>query len=256
MFRTLHDRQELAALFAPNPALHLYSLGDLDDAFWPRTTWYSDGAEVVLVYAAPEIPVVLAFTERPEAMRALLAEVEPFLPRRFYSHLSPGLADVLRAHWADEFHGHYQRMVLADREPAGRVDTGACVALGPADAKEALAFYAAAYPGNWFDPRMLETGRYFGIRENEALVAVAGVHVFSRTYRVAALGNISVHESHRRRGLGLQVTARACRSLLADCDVIGLNVRRDNAPAIRCYEKLGFRLVAPYDEHMFSQEGS
>lgn len=255
MFRMLHDRAVLADLFASNPALHLYSLGDLDDAFWPRTTWYSDGSEVVLVYAAPDLPVVLAFTERPAAMRALLAEIKAFLPRKFYAHLTPGLVDVL-ADWADEFHGHYQRMVLADGHAPGRVDTARCVVLGAAHRAEAVAFYAEAYPGNWFDPQMLETGQYFGVRENDRLVAVAGVHVFSRTYRVAALGNISVRPECRGRGLGTLVTARACMSLLAHCHVIGLNVRRDNAPAIRCYEKLGFQLVAPYDEHMFSQEGS
>src|SRR5690606_36478209 len=124
-------------------------LGDLDDAFWPRTTWYADGSEVVLIYAAPGLPVMLALTERPAAMRALLGAILPWMPRRFYAHLSPGLADVLRARYADEFHGHYQKMVLAGDVPP----TDGCVALGPQHEAEALAFYAAAYPGNWFDPR-------------------------------------------------------------------------------------------------------
>jgi GNAT superfamily N-acetyltransferase len=251
--RLLHDRAALADLFAPNPGLHLYSLGDLDDAYWHRTTWYADGeSEVVLQYAAPGLPVVLAFTERPERMRALLRELEPFLPRRFYAHLSPGLADVLAGAYRPDHHGDYTRMLLADGFAPGAVDTAACEALDFEHVHEVKEFYQQAYPGNWFDPAMLHTGHYFGIRRNGRLAAVAGVHVFSGRFKVAALGNIATHPDHRAQGLGTAVTARLCKSLLEHAHVIGLNVRADNRAALACYSRLGFVPVAPYEEIMFT----
>ena len=42
---------------------------------------------------------------------------------------------------------------------------------------------------------------------------------------------------------------RACRLLLADgIETIALNVRSDNAAAIRAYTRLGFEPVTPYWE--------
>jgi ribosomal protein S18 acetylase RimI-like enzyme len=45
-----------------------------------------------------------------------------------------------------------------------------------------------------------------------------------------------------------RVTAALCRLLGAEIDVIGLNVRADNAAAIACYRGIGFELRHAYDE--------
>jgi ribosomal protein S18 acetylase RimI-like enzyme len=44
------------------------------------------------------------------------------------------------------------------------------------------------------------------------------------------------------------VTAALCRLLQDDIDVIGLNVRADNAAAIACYRGVGFEIRHAYDE--------
>ena len=80
------------------------------------------------------------------------------------------------------------------------------------------------------------------------LVAVAGVHVFSRRYRVAALGNIATHPSVRRQGLALAATEAACQALHPHVDALGLNCKADNLAAIGCYERLGFERRWPYSE--------
>jgi predicted GNAT family acetyltransferase len=74
------------------------------------------------------------------------------------------------------------------------------------------------------------------------------VHVYSRRYRVAALGNIATHPDYRGKGYGKVVAARVCKSLLNDIDHIGLNVKTDNKGAIRCYQKLGFETVGAFGE--------
>jgi predicted GNAT family acetyltransferase len=95
---------------------------------------------------------------------------------------------------------------------------------------------------------MLETNRYFGIWERGRLVSIAGVHVYSPQYRVAALGNITTLPAYRGRGYGTRVIATLCRALIDEDIEIGLNVKADNEAAIACYRKIGFRTVASYEE--------
>jgi hypothetical protein len=44
----LHDKATIERVLRRNVYLHLYSIGDLDDFFWPYTVWYAtaDGAEI------------------------------------------------------------------------------------------------------------------------------------------------------------------------------------------------------------------
>ena len=95
---------------------------------------------------------------------------------------------------------------------------------------------------------MLETKQYYGIRRSDELISVAGVHVYSQRYRVAALGNITTHPNYRRKGYGTIAAAKVCQSLLTETDHIGLNVQANNTSAIKCYERLGFEIIDSYSE--------
>jgi predicted GNAT family acetyltransferase len=96
---------------------------------------------------------------------------------------------------------------------------------------------------------MLATGRYVGIRRQDRLVCVAGVHVYSPTFGVAALGNVATLPELRGQGLARGACAALCLLLLADgIETIALNVRAGNAAAIASYSRLGFEVVAEYTE--------
>jgi RimJ/RimL family protein N-acetyltransferase len=258
--RCIHDKSLLEAHFRRSPILHLYELGDLDDFFWPYTSWYAlpeegDILAVALVYSGSELPVLLAMAERPvEGMRGLLESIRSLLPVRFYAHLSEDLVEAFGGDYRVARHGTHLRMRLARREAVGQADDRGAAPLGREDLDDLLELYAAAYPGNWFDPRMLETGAYHGVREKGRLISVAGVHVYSPAYRVAALGNITTHPLERGRGAGGAVTAAVCRWLLSRVDSIGLNVHEGNAAAIRCYERLGFERHAAFGEYLIERE--
>lgn len=254
-FACLHDRIEIEAFLRKNIFLHLYSIGDLDDFFWPYTHWYglktgNTLTAIALLYAAPGLPVLLALSEEPVLMRELLAQIQYLLPPHFYAHLSPGLETAFINTHDLEAHGEHYKMALTDKTLLSPFQHLRTVHLGEQNLEEIKEFYRESYPGNWFDPRMLQTGQYFGIRENNNLVSIAGIHVYSPQYRVAALGNITTHPSFRSRGYGKVATAAVCRSLLKSVDYIGLNVKADNAAAIACYQKLGFKIIASYNEFM------
>ena len=180
--------------------MHAYELGDLDDFFWPRTRWFGwrpDGRieQVALVYDEPDPPVLLALAEEPEqGMADLLRAIArgaagealcPPLPRsrRRARARARSRRASLRSH---------RKLGLVDPTPPGRARYARRGARSRRPTSpRSRSFYARAYPGTWFQPRMLETGRYVGIRRDGLLVCVAGVHVWSPTWGVAALGNVA-----------------------------------------------------------------
>jgi ribosomal protein S18 acetylase RimI-like enzyme len=232
--------------------LHIYALGDLDDFFWPYTTWYAlqDNGEIraiLLVYTAFDTPTLMALGDSPyDPLHELLRSARRLLPPRFYSHLSPGGRDALGPFARIDSRGPHLKMALTEpRLDASGVSS--VTRLTHADVDDLRKLYAAGYPANWFDPRQIDVG-YFGLRVNGELVSAAGAHVYSPIQRVAALGNIVTHPDHRGQGYAAAVTARLCAELQPTTDHIGLNVKADNAAAIACYQRLGFRPVAEYEE--------
>ncbi|GHI83278.1 GNAT family N-acetyltransferase [Streptomyces xanthophaeus] len=256
--RSLHDRSALADRFRRDPAMHLMELGDLDDLLWPHTSWYtvSQDGPVALLYAVGDIPTLLAFSRPGEAgaLEELTEALLPVLPRRFFGHLTGAAGKVLESAYAVQPHGTLLRMVLAEPDRAAQHPQGRWrpAVLDRTDLPELLALFEQAYPGNWFDRRMLDTGQYVGARHDGRLVAVAGVHVYSADYRVAAIGNVTTHPDVRGQGAAGACVAELCRRLGRTVDHIGLNVRADNATAVGLYRRLGFREVSEFTEATFT----
>ena len=256
----LRDRDEIATFLRRRPAVHAYALGDLDDFFWPHTRWLGasiDGrlAQIALLYDEPDPPVLLGLAEQPETtMAELLLETADRLPSRLYAHLSPSLLGPLAPALVPVTEpAAHLKLGLVQPDALAPYDTEDVELLDPDDLHVVERFYASAYPGTWFQARMLETRRYVGVRRDGALVCVAGVHVWSPTWRVAALGNVATLPEARGAGLATAACARLCRILLDDgIDTISLNVRADNAAAIRAYQKLGFAHAADYVEVVLS----
>jgi ribosomal protein S18 acetylase RimI-like enzyme len=252
----LHDKDTIEKFLRGNVFLNLYSLGDLDDFFWPYTTWHGLADEagiraIALIYTGGNLPCLHALAEDDESdyMKELLCCLVPVLPRRFHAHLMLGSENILVERYSLQPFGRHERMALVDKSLLANLDTSGVVGLSVCDLDEIMRLFERAYPGNFFEPKMLETKQYFGIRDSGELVSIAGVHVYSTRYKVAALGNITTLPDYRGRGYGRMVTGRVCKSLLGDeIDHIGLNVKADNAGAIRCYKKLGFEAIGSFGE--------
>jgi ribosomal protein S18 acetylase RimI-like enzyme len=253
-FISLHDKSAIETFLRRNVFLHLYALGDLDDFFWPSTTWYAheiDGRieAVLLLYHAAETPTLFGLGDAPfEPLRELLRWAVGLLPPRLSAHLTPEACTGLEPAFRFESRGRHCKMALRRPAQLDAADTSAVVPLAASDLDDMRALYAAAYPYAWFDPRLVAAGHFRGVRQAGELVAVGGVHVLAPALRIAAVGSIATHPAWRGRGLATQVTARLCNELLAHADHIGLNVMADNEPAVRCYQRLGFERIADYEE--------
>lgn len=65
----LHDRTTIERVLRENVYLYIYGIGDLDDFFWPYTTWYAieDDKEIntiALLYSGQSLPTLLALSEK------------------------------------------------------------------------------------------------------------------------------------------------------------------------------------------------
>ncbi len=260
-FICLHDKQKIEKLLRRNIFLNIYAIGDLDPMFWPYTQWYGveSGDELtsaVCMFNGPNAPTLMALADHSTVSAAadLLRDITYLLPYRFFAHLSPGLEDVFDGQYLRESGEHYLRMALTAPETALSYACKNCsgsseaVRMGRSDIPQMLELYARSYPGNWFDPGKLEINRCFGIRDGDRLISVAGTHVYSPEYGVAAAGNITTDPDYRGMGYGTAATAALCSCLLSKGCMIGLNVKAGNKAAIASYMKLGFEQTDEFRE--------
>lgn len=251
----LHDRKRIEDFLRGNTFLHIYGLGDLDDRLWPNTTWYAlaDGGEikaVALMYSGLAVPTLLALGDQElPALRELVGRMRPLLPARFYAHLSGDLSRLLAEDYRVESRGPHYKMALVKPGWLVEADEGLqAVLLSAADLDELRRFYQVSFAEAAFEPGMLEIGPYVGVRRAGQLLSVAGVHVYAPAYGVAALANVATRPDCRGKGYARMAVSGLCRELLRSVEHIGLNVKANNASAIRCYEALGFLVVGQYEE--------
>lgn len=249
----LHEQETIYRILARDMYLNLYGIGDLDPQQWPYTTWYTlaEGEEILeiaLLYRGFSLPVLLAFSSTPERMAEWLSTISHLLPRNGYAHLSVGVEMAFQKVSPLTAHGLHLKLALRDPARLAAFVTTGVTRLRREDALALRQLYAASYPGNYFDESALEIGPFYGIWQDTRLICAAGIHIFSRQYGVAALGNIATHPEYRRQGLAMRTCARLLRKLQESAAHIGLNVRADNAGAIACYQHLVFELNGEYGE--------
>ena len=256
-----NDKKRLQKHCEKDPVLFAYHLGDLDDFYFPDCQWasiYGDRPHIedlVLLYYGCHTPTVLAFglTDR---FGELMRDVTNILPDAFYCHFQKTSLPILCEMHDYRPLGTHLKMSLDSFTPIDTSSHTRSIRRLTTEHESALQkLYAHSYPGNYFTSRMLETGKYFGYFDGDAIVGVAGVHVDSTTYRVAVLGNITTADSHRGKGIGTALTSTLVAELTNEKKLVCLNVRADNEPAIRCYRKLGFVVRHEYEEGLFTRTG-
>lgn len=242
--------------------LFAYHLGDLDDFMFPDCQWavtYGDRPhiqDVILLYSGLATPTVLAFGLT-DFFKGLLEEMLEIAPRKFHGHFQSQHRNLFEAAgyhlipYGSAWKMHYQGRAGT---PVGSHDEDSnIVRLGTDHENELRKLYTRAYPDNYFDTRMLKTGKYLGYIDGGRIVAVTGVHVDSDEYKICCLGNIVTDTNYRGKGLATVLTGRLVDELVSEGKTVCLNVMADNAPAIRCYEKLGFVKVHEYEEALFER---
>lgn len=251
----LNNKDEILEYLKSNVFLHIYAIGDLDDFFWKYTTWYAlkrgtSIQSVILIYSENNIPTVLAISEDITHLRILLDSILNLLPDQFHAHLSLGVHDILEKKFLMESNGKWYKMGLINQKLIYDQALSNVTQLNLSHIEEINNLYKIAYPGNWFNQRMLETGQYYGLFEKNYLISLGGIHVYSEKYDVCALGNIATHPGFRGKGYGKMIVSYLCSNLIKKVKHIGLSVKQDNIGAINLYKKLGFEIIGEYEIFM------
>ncbi len=244
----VEDREELREFLLGDRLANAYMLGNLDPAYFQFCRWYGqrgdDGAlgSVVLLYTGLSIPVVFMAGTEPD-FENLLRQAAQHLPERFHFHVLEDQMDVVREVFHPASAVRMKRMGLHRDAYARRDARPADVKpqrLGHRDTAAIMNLYQH-YPDNFFEPYQLETGLYFGVRDEElGLSSIAGIHVVSEDHDVAVIGNFVTHPRRRGRGLASACTSRLLDDLFERVSYVALNVQEDNEPAVRLYGNFGF----------------
>ncbi|HSG98522.1 MAG TPA: GNAT family N-acetyltransferase [candidate division Zixibacteria bacterium] len=252
--RETRDRTRLAEFFRSDPILYAYKLGDLDPFFFDNTRWWiaeRDGAiaAAALLYTAFATPVIQALTDN-QAQAGLWRELADTLPDGAHTHYRATHQEAIHERWRIDPIGlmHKMRWTGKPRASAAAPDTAAVKTLTPEDNAAIQRLQARAYPGSYFDRRLLEPGLCVGVFDGQRLLSFGACHVFSLEYRIAALGAIMTDPDFRGRGLAAAITQSLLERMRAAGVNVTLNVHSENSAAIHLYEKLGFVKHCEYRE--------
>jgi ribosomal protein S18 acetylase RimI-like enzyme len=246
--RKLTDKSQILAYLETDRRYAAYAIGDLEPWMFEHTSWA--GAEragrlqaLTLHFRGLKLPALFLMGHN-EGLRAIIER--ELRPERVYftCHQRHLLLICEFYHWEERI--PMWRMVL---QPARfRPAQSGCVRLSHAHLDELTQLYALG-GGDAFTLLQLEHGVFYGVRMADQLVAVAGTHLVSPTYGVAAVGNVFTHPNYRGRGFGTATTSAVVDELLQSGirDIV-LNVSQDNAIAVRLYERLGFERYCPFLE--------
>src|SRR5690348_16435776 len=160
-----------------DPAWSVYALGDLAPGFFERCSWHATESPALALLYCGFTPPVLFTLGQPAAIAMLLDELagEP----AFYLHVRPEIVPVLAANYRVTGLKKMWRMLL-DRSCYRPVAGPDVVRLRPADLASVEQLYSdgqsTGEAPDFFFPPMLEAGVFFGVREGDELVSVAGTH--------------------------------------------------------------------------------
>ena len=130
--------------------------------------------------------------------------------------------------------GNAPQMICKELKPAARIET---VQLSEQDVPEILELIALAQPGP-FLPRTIEMGNYYGIRQDEKLVAMAGERMHLTGF--CEISAVCTHPDYWGRGYAAALTTRVAQGIFERGELPFLHLAADNHTAKRLYQKLGF----------------
>ena len=252
------DRELIKNFLLEDPYQHLYELGNLQEKLFSRSKWFTAAGEggikaVAMVHTAKhEKDNIIFFLENRDmdAAAGLLRGIKEHLPESFYAHVTKGTAEALAPEYDISAPVTYNKMkITGDMLLGGSIKYPEYTYRVNSNDYDAISgFLRPINPEAFFMPAMLSTGKYFIIRKNSDILAMAGVHFYSKETGIAAIGNVATAPEYRGKGYAGSVTASLVRDLWKEARYIGLNVRADNIPAIKAYEKMGFVLYSSHEE--------
>jgi RimJ/RimL family protein N-acetyltransferase len=239
----LTDAQAIRPVIEHDRVYAAYAIAQLDPLLFEANEWWLSrgpaGRDALLVHSASGLGAALFALGDPEALDAAIS-LHPG-PRFTFGSLRLEHRAMAEKHFVLSRPQLMTRMSVnaATFKPV----TGSVVRLGPADVADVNKIYSIEGGPTAYRPGHLEDGVYYGLYVGGRLISIAGTHVVSRAERIAVVGNVFTHPSHRGKGYATVTTSAVTEELLRDCDPVVLTVESKNASALAIYMKLGYQAV-------------
>ena len=215
-----------------------FGIGDLEPEWMPRCEWWRSAGTIVLLFDGLKPRLMCPFGDA-SGLSGILASMKD---ERIWANIRREFEGTFRQFYRPEKVVPMRRMYI--ERPV--TSTGEAVCLSLADQVE---IEELLKQGEWvmFLPQALASGHYYGVREKGRLIAMAGTHLASARYNIAALGTVFTHPDHRGKGLASICSSHVLASVgRAGIHRVVLNVEDEKVTARRIYERLGFQTACVY----------
>jgi ribosomal protein S18 acetylase RimI-like enzyme len=240
------DKNTLEQILKADPIWSAYALADLEPEHQKFCTWHTAGTALTLIYRGMEPPVLFTLG-RPQDLAVMLAEVPE---GRYQLTCLPAHLDPINSFLQTEALVDMWRMVFV--KPRKQLLVGDAVPTRLRDRNLSdiqMLFRDKAEAPDAFLPAQLNSGVFYGIYQQSHLVAVAGTHVLSHRYKLAAIGNVFTDPAYRGKGFASLATQAVVNELISERIAnIVLNVAQSNTAAIKAYKRVGFEVHCDYFE--------
>jgi len=195
----------------------------------------------ILIYTALDFPSVVLECEKDTAEK--LIEYAP--ENRFIMHAPPDLLTVIKRKFPSTKH-YVEDWMLIKKGEANSFGSKLVRRLWTEDDASMLAVLLSSREDR---PRgtvkkyidWISKTPIYGVFMNDALVSYAGS--FIQLPQVWMIGGVYTHPNHRNRGCATLATSAVTEEALKRAEAAALFVRSDNYPAIRVYEKIGYKKI-------------
>ncbi len=233
------DRHALGARLQPDRYNAAYALAQLDDDVWEDAEFLvcrTPNGDATLCHSRGGLGYATTLSGPADGIKAML-QLHPGFPSTF-AISDPHHCEALESVYTFRHISRMMRM-LVTRDSFRPNNREAQPMLG-AHVDLLNRLYNAEGDPTHYRREHISDGCYWGVVDEERLVAVAGTHAIGRTHSIAILGNVFTHPRFRGRGHATTATSAVTAALLEQIDEVVLSVDPQNEPAIHAYRKLGY----------------
>jgi ribosomal protein S18 acetylase RimI-like enzyme len=243
--RALHDRDEIRRILETRRPYAAYALGQLDPVLFRLSEWWlarGDGGERALVLHSRGGLGNATFAMGEAGALDALLRLHPGARNSFLTCEVHHVETVLRYFELDQ----RQTMIrmLVTRDSFAPLQGVPVERLSGRDVREINRLYRMEGIPSYYTARQVDDSVYFGATRDGELVSIAGTHVISALSGIAVVGNVYTNPKYRGMHLAEATTAAVTGLLLRTCREVVLSVDPTNTPAVKAYERIGYREVA------------